>query len=75
MSKNVVLYVVPNCGLCDNVKAALKSCGYTWTERDVLNDLEARKDFYAGTNQKLVPVVEHEGKFHVRPSLAEIKAF
>lgn len=69
----VILYVVPGCPLCADVREWLETKGVPFEERDVANDFGARKRFYKNTRQSLVPVLEHQGKFFVRPTDTELR--
>lgn len=70
---DVVLYVVPGCPLCAEVRATLHSEGVDFVERDVANDFGSLRRMYTATKQSLVPVVERDGTFLVRPTAGEIR--
>jgi glutaredoxin len=72
-TEGVILYVVPACPLCDDARTALRAEGVTFVERDVANDFGALRRMYKNTRQSLVPVVEKDGAFLVRPSRDEIR--
>ncbi|HEV2764122.1 MAG TPA: glutaredoxin family protein [Pyrinomonadaceae bacterium] len=69
----VTLYVVPGCPLCSAVRGWLDERGVPDAERDVANDFGALRSMYRLTRQRLVPVVETDGRAAVRPSNAELK--
>jgi glutaredoxin len=73
MTEPVVLYVVPGCPLCSDARAALRAAGVAFAEKDVANDFGALRRMYKGTRQSLVPVVEKDGAFMVRPTAAELR--
>lgn len=70
--KSIVLYVVPGCPLCSDAREALTAAHLEYTERDVENDFGALRRMYKNTRQSLVPVVECDGRFFVRPSQKQI---
>ncbi|HEY9783976.1 MAG TPA: glutaredoxin family protein [Candidatus Obscuribacterales bacterium] len=72
--KKVVLYVVPNCPLCSNARTWLNSNGIDFEERDVAADFGARRKMFALTHQKLVPVVEVDGRAMVRPEEHQLRS-
>jgi glutaredoxin len=65
--------VVPGCPLCSEAREALGAVGKQYTERDVENDFGALRRMYKNTRQSLVPVIECDGKFYVRPSREQIR--
>lgn len=70
----VTLYVVPDCPLCAGARAWLRSQGLKFMERDVANDFGALRALHKLTKQRLVPVVETQGRALVRPTEAELAA-
>jgi glutaredoxin len=70
---DVVLYVVPGCPLCADARSSLHAAGIAYVEKDVANDFGALRRMYKGTKQNLVPVIEKDGKFLVRPSDNEVR--
>lgn len=64
----VILYVVPNCPLCAEVRQILRKHKIEFVERDVKNEHGALRAMYRLTRQGLVPVVEKNGKALVRPT-------
>lgn len=73
MANEVVLYVVPDCPLCAGVKETLSQLNTAFVERDVTDDFGALRRMFKLTRQKLVPVVELEGKAIVRPTTLELR--
>jgi glutaredoxin len=73
-SAGVTLFVIPGCPLCSHARAWLERHGVSHVVRDVAVDYAALRAMYRKTRQKLVPVVEHEGRALVRPSDEELSA-
>jgi glutaredoxin len=71
----VVLYVVPNCPLCEKARAWLRVHGIKYSEHDVANDFGALRAMHRLTRQRLVPVFEVKGQARVRPTDAELEEF
>lgn len=69
----ITLYVVPDCPLCERLRAELKRQAISFSERDVANDFSALRRMYRLTEQRFVPVVEHNGVALVRPSETELE--
>jgi glutaredoxin 3 len=63
----VTLYVVPNCPLCEDVRAWLRTNNVEFTERDVANEYPALRRMYKLTKQGLVPVIEVGDRTFIRP--------
>jgi glutaredoxin 3 len=74
-SDPLVLYVVPNCPLCDEVRMWLRSANVEFAERDVANDYSALRKMYKLTRQGLVPVIEKQGQALVRPDKETLERF
>lgn len=68
----ITLYVIPDCPLCEKVRAELRRRGVSFAERDVAHDFGALRRMYKLTKQRFVPVVELSGGALVRPSPAEM---
>jgi glutaredoxin 3 len=66
-SEPLILYVVPNCPLCQEVRDWLGEAAVDYVERDVANDYSALRRMYKLTRQGLVPVIEKDGNAVVRP--------
>lgn len=64
----VNLYVVPDCPLCARARDWLNEHGISFVDCDVANNFGALRKMYKLTRQRLVPVVEVEGRALVRPS-------
>lgn len=69
----LTVYVVPECPLCERLRAELKRRAINFRERDVANDFGALRRMYRLTKQRLVPVVEHDGIALVRPTAVELE--
>jgi glutaredoxin len=72
MEREVILYTVPGCPLCDAARGWLNRNGLEFSERDVKNDFSALRRMYRLTRQDLVPVIEAKGKVVVRPNAEEL---
>lgn len=68
----VMLYVVPDCPLCADVRAELAGRGVVFVEHDVAHDFGALRRMYKMTKQRFVPVTELGGVALVRPTSAEL---
>ena len=75
ISDALVLYVVPDCPLCDEVRTWLRGANVDFQERDVANDYSALRKMYRLTRQGLVPVIEKLGKALVRPDKETLERF
>ncbi len=71
----VTLYVVPACPLCQSARNWLQQHRIEYVERDVASDFGALRAMYKSTRQRLVPVLEIEGRVAVRPTDEELRAF
>ena len=63
----VTLFVVPDCPLCTHARRQLNARGIEFVERNVAGDFGALRAMYELTRQRLVPVVECDGRAYVRP--------
>jgi glutaredoxin 3 len=63
----VNLYVVPDCPLCAQARDWLNGRGIRYVECDVANNFGSLRRMYELTRQRLVPVVEVNGRALVRP--------
>ena len=68
----VTLYVVPDCSLCAHARLWLEDHNTQYLERDVANSFGALRAMYQLTKQRLVPVVEIDGRVLVRPTDEEL---
>ena len=57
MDKQVIIYSTPTCHFCTLVKEYLKEKGVEYTEHNVAEDLEKRKEMVEKSGQMGVPVV------------------
>lgn len=71
----VILYVVPNCPLCERARAWMNRHDVPFIERDVANDYAALRAMYKLTRQGLVPVFQTDEGAWVRPSEDELETF
>jgi glutaredoxin len=46
-AREIVMYVMPDCGYCERARAHLRARGVTWTERDIAASQEASDAFEA----------------------------
>ncbi|HRU06341.1 MAG TPA: FAD-dependent oxidoreductase, partial [Candidatus Brocadiia bacterium] len=73
MPNQVVLYGAPWCPDCAKVKELLEAHGISYTTLDVEKDAEAsRRAEAANYGKRMLPVVEVDGKLHVRPTETEL---
>lgn len=72
---NVNLYTVPNCPLCEDVRMQLRALGVAYSELDVTSNYSALRAMYRLTRQRLVPVVEANGRAITRPDTNELREF
>lgn len=72
-SLQAVLYVVPGCPLCADLRTLLMEKNVDFIERDVANDYGALRRMFRMTKQGLVPVLELNGKTVVRPDQKELE--
>ncbi len=68
----VTLYTVPGCPLCSDARQMLAQMGISYVQQDVANSYPALRRMYKLTRQRLVPVVEYNGKAVVRPTRDEV---
>ena len=59
--KNVTIYSTPTCHFCHLAKEYFSANNVKYTEYDVANDLEKRKEMIDKTGQMGVPVIDIEG--------------
>lgn len=71
----VTLYTVPGCPLCADAREMLAEMGISYVQQDVANSYPALRRMYKLTRQRLVPVIEYNGKAVVRPSRGELSSF
>jgi len=55
--KNVVIYSTPSCVYCNAAKAFFKEKGIAYTEHNVAQDAEKRKEMVEKSGQMGVPVI------------------
>lgn len=69
---NVVLYTVPDCPLCEAARQSLRAAGVDFIEHDIVSEFSARRRVFKATRQNLVPVLETNEQFFVRPTSDQI---
>ena len=72
--KNVTIYSTPSCHFCHLAKEFFKEKNITYTEYDVLSDLEKRQEMVDNSGQLGVPVILIDGKVTVGFDQAEISS-
>ncbi len=73
--KNVKIYSTPTCTFCRAAKDFFKANNVEYTEIDVAQDEEARKNMFEISKQMGVPVIDIEGEIIVgfnKPKLVQI---
>lgn len=63
--KKVIIYKTPTCHYCHMAKEFFKENSVEYIEKDVTQDLEARKEMIEKSGQLGVPVIDVEGKIIV----------
>jgi glutaredoxin 3 len=62
MAKNVTIYSTPTCHYCQMAKAFFKEHGVEYTDFNVAEDLEKRKELVEKSQQMGVPVIFIDGE-------------
>ena len=62
---SIIIYSTPTCVYCRMAKAFLKEHNVPYQEKDVLADLDARKEMVEKSGQLGVPVIDVDGKIMV----------
>lgn len=62
---NITIYSTPTCVYCKMAKAFFQKHNVQFVEKDVLADLEARKEMVAKSQQLGVPVIDVNGNIMV----------
>ena len=73
--KKVEIYSTPSCHFCHMAKDYFKENNIAYTEYDVANDMEKRKEMVEKSNQMGVPVIIIDGQLTVgfnKPKVAEM---
>lgn len=68
----VIIYSAPSCIYCKMLKDYLRSHNVSFTEKDVVGDLEAREEIIHKSHQMGVPVADIDGEIFVGFNRAEI---
>lgn len=63
--KKITIYSTPTCTYCNLAKEYFKENKVAYEEKNVLTDLEARKEMVAKSQQMGVPVIDIEGEIIV----------
>ncbi len=74
MAKSVKIYSTPSCVYCKMAKAFFNEKGVQYQEFNVQDDLAARQEMFAKTQQMGVPVIDIDGDLYVgfdRAAVAE----
>ena len=64
-NNTVIIYTTPTCTYCKMAKDFFKAQGVSYSERDVVSDLEARRVMIDKSGQMGVPVIEVNGEIVV----------
>ena len=72
MGKEVTLFTIPGCPLCEEARVRLANNGIAYGERDVQNDYASMRKMFKLTRQNLVPVLLVGDAFKIRPTEQEI---
>lgn len=72
--KSVTIYSTPTCHFCLMAKDFFKEHNVTYTEYDVLSDLEKRQEMIDKSGQMGVPVIMIDGKIIIGFDQAEISS-
>ncbi len=59
--KKATIFTSPTCPFCDLAKSFLREKGVDFEEKDILDDLEARREVEDLTGQNGVPVISIDG--------------
>lgn len=73
--KKIIIYTTPTCHYCRMTKDFFHEHTIEYTEKDVAQDLEARKEMVAKSGQLGVPVIDIEGTLVIgfnRDALTEL---
>lgn len=71
--KTVTIYSTPTCVYCNMAKSFFKANNVSYTEHNVANDLEKRKEMIDKTGQMGVPVIDIGGEVVVGFDESRIK--
>jgi glutaredoxin-like YruB-family protein len=75
---NVTIYSTPTCHFCHQAKEFFKANNVTYTEHDVLSDLNARKEMVDKSGQLGVPVIIIDKEVTVgfdKPKISKLLGF
>lgn len=59
--KQATIYTTPTCVYCKMAKAFFNEKGVQYTEKDVVTDMQARKEMVEKSGQLGVPVIDVQG--------------
>lgn len=65
MKKNVVIYSTPTCHFCQMTKEFLKEHNITYTDYNVVTDMDKRQEMIEKSGQMGVPVIFIEDQMFV----------
>ena len=63
--QNIIIYSTPTCVYCNLAKNFFKANGVAYTDFNVANDLDKRKEMIDKTGQMGVPVIDLNGEIVV----------
>lgn len=62
MQHSITIYSTPTCVYCKMAKEYFKENNISYTEKDVSEDMDARKEMVDKSGQMGVPVIDIDGK-------------
>jgi glutaredoxin len=72
---NIIAYLKPTCGWSEGVRAILRKYELPYEDRDIINDLEQRREMMHKSGQPLSPCVEINGHMLADVSGEELEAW
>jgi glutaredoxin len=71
----IIAYLKPTCGWSNGVRAVLKKYDLPYEDRDIINDLEQRREMVEKSGQMMSPCVEINGYMLADVSGEEVEAW
>jgi len=71
----IIAYLKPTCGWSNGVRAVLKKYDLPFEDRDIINDLDQRREMAEKSGQMLSPCVEINGHMLADVSGEEVEAW
>lgn len=71
----IKVYTIPDCPWCKKTKAYLKSKGVDYTDLNVEEDMEARREFLTISKQQSLPVININGNIVIGYDKDEIDKY